>query len=154
MICSNCEKETEGVCEDNVIWCDCCGNAMKSSQVFVHSYCQSYGCRTAIYNRRKRFEKYARSFWKTDIVTSFHKILDLYSSLEFVWTSSKCKSGRTYFFARSVMLGFCCDLLKLNVNNLPRLKDKQREKLQYSLLNKIIDSDIWKTVYGAWDIKN
>ena len=79
----------------------------------------------------------------------FHKILDLYSNIEFCWTSSEYKSGRTYFFARSVMLSFCCELLKLNVNELPSLKDKQRESLQYELLHKIVNGDTWKTVYGS-----
>ena len=152
MLCSNCRAETNGVCENGYVWCTSCGCVLTSSQIFVSSYEQSYACRTVCYSRRKRFSEYVKKNASSISLQQFHEILDLYSNLEFCWTSSKTKSGRTYFFARPVMLLFCCDLLKMNVKNLPRLKDKNREHIQYGDLHKIAHGEFWNNVYG--DLEN
>lgn len=151
MICPSCNTETFGVQDELNLWCDCCGNALKHSPVWVTGYCQSHSRKNQIYSRRKRFGKYIRAVCqKTSVLQSFYDILDLYSKFEFTWTNSK--SDRIYFFAKPVMLRYCCELLKLDTDGLPSLKDKNRIKEQACELSILKNGQLWKSFYG--DLKS
>ena len=80
------------------------------------------------------------------MLQSFYDILDLYSKFEFTWTNSE--SNRIYFFAKPVMLRYCCEVLGLETDNLPSLKDKNRIKEQARELSNLKDGALWKNFYG------
>ena len=147
MICPSCNTETFGVQDEVNLWCDCCGNVLQESPVWVTGYCQSHSCKNQIYSRRKRFGKYLRTVChNSSVLQSFYDILDLYSRFEFIWTKSA--SSRIYFFAKPVMLRHCCEILKISTDNLPSLKDKNRIKEQARELRTLKEGMLWKKMYG------
>ena len=147
MRCPSCNTETFGIQDEVNLWCDNCGNVLQDSPVWVTGYCQSHSCKNQIYSRRKRFGKYVRSVChNTSVLHSFYDILDLYSRFEFTWTKSE--SNRIYFFAKPVMLNFCCEMLGLETGNLPSLKDKNRIKEQARELSILKKCPLWKLMYG------
>ena len=147
--CSNCNTETVGIQECGHVWCPGCGSSIKTQTVYVTGYAQSHSCRTQIYSRRKRFGHYVQSVCHGNfsVLQKYHDILDLYSQCEFCWLRNKQNSQRIYFFAKPVMLQFCCKLLKLSLNHLPSLKDKNREINQHEELDSIHHCDLWKQMY-------
>ena len=147
MICPHCNTETFGVQDDVNLWCDCCGNILRDSPVWVTGYCQSHSRKNQIYSRRKRFGKYIRSVCrKPSVLHKIYDILDLYSKFEFVWTNSE--SNRIYFFAKPVMLRYCCEALGLETDDLPSLKDKNRVKEQAEELSNLKTGPLWTSFYG------
>ena len=153
MKCPRCNTETFGIQGDVHLWCDNCGNALKSSPVFVTGYCQSHSRKNQIYSRRKRFGKYLQSVChQKSVLHSFYDILDLYSRFEFTWTKSESK--RIYFFAKPVMLRICCEMLGIATDNLPSLKDKNRVKEQAVELTNLKNGLVWKQMYGHLETPN
>ena len=147
MICPSCNTETFGIQDEVNLWCDCCGNVLTDSSVWVTGYCQSHSCKNQIYSRRKRFGKYLRTVChNSSVLHSFYDILDLYSKFEFTWTNSD--SNRIYFFAKPVMLRYCCEVLGIETDNLPSLKDKNRIKEQARELSNLKGGTLWKTMYS------
>ncbi len=147
MICPSCNTETLGIQDEISLWCDNCGNVLQESPVFVTGYCQSHSCKNQIYSRRKRFGRYLQTVCHdTSVLHSFYAILDLYSKYEFTWTNSA--SSRIYFFAKPVMLRYCCKELGLDVTGMPSLKDKNRIKDQANELSSLRKSSLWKKIYG------
>ena len=147
MICQHCNTETCGIQDEVHLWCDNCGRALRDSPVYVTGYCQSHSFKNQIYSRRKRFGKYLRSVChNSSVLHSFYDILDLYSRFEFTWIRSDSK--RIYFFAKPVMLRFCCEMLGLCTDNLPSLKDKNRIKEQARELSILEGGPLWKLMYG------
>jgi hypothetical protein len=149
MLCQTCNTETNGILDTNVLWCDHCGTAMKNETHFVTGYCQSHSCRNQPYSRAKRFGKYIRKTCRDNIsvLCRYHDILDLYSCFEFVWVANKQQSQRIYFFAKPVMLRCCCNILNIETNQLPNLKDKLREREQFIELMKLCNGRTWKALY-------
>ena len=149
MICSHCNTETNGIRDDNALWCDGCGHAIKSEIQFVTGYCQSHSCRTQIYCRVKRFGKYISKICSDySVLQRYHDILDLYSCFEFAWIRNKIVSKRIYFYAKPVMLKICCELLKLETQNLSGLKDKSREADQLIELNNLIKTAAYSSMFA------
>ena len=149
MLCPTCSTEVDGIHDDNAIWCDQCGTAIKAEVQYVTGYCQSHSCRTQPYCRVKRFGKYISRVTKdASVLQNYHRILDLYSCFEFAWQRNLGRSSRIYFYAKPVLLKLCCDLLKLKPQNLPALKDKQRESDQIAELNWLKSLTCWKSMHG------
>ena len=150
MLCPNCSTEVWGIRDDNAIWCDNCGTAIKEDVQYVTGYCQSHACRTQPYCRVKRFGKYITKVTNdTSVLQHYHTILDLYSCFEYAWQRNLDKSTRVYFYAKPVLLRLCCDLLKLEPQNLPALKDKQRENDQIQELGWLRSLDCWQSMYAV-----
>ena len=151
MLCGSCNTEVYGIYDDNAVWCDQCGHAMKSHIEFVTGYCQSHSSRTQVYCRVKRFGKYiARVTTDASVLQHFHQLLDIYSCFEFAWDKNRDKSIRTYFYAKPVLLKKCCEIMKLEPENLPSLKDATRERDQFRELEVLAKTIEWKSMY---DIK-
>ena len=92
----------------------------------VTGYCQSHSSRTQVYCRSQRFGKYISSR-SPSVLHKYNDLLDLYSLFEFVWTHNQNLTKRTYFYAKPVVLKLCCEILGLDTENLPGLKDPLRE---------------------------
>ena len=148
MFCNNCSTEVSGIQDDNAIWCENCGTAIRAEVQFVTGYGQSHSCRTQVYCRVKRFGKYiSRVTTDASVLQNYHRILDLYSCFEFAWQRNLKESSRIYFFAKPVVLKLCCEMLKLKPQNLPALKDRQRETDQIDELNWLKEQVCWKSMY-------
>ena len=148
MLCNNCSTEVSGIKDDNAIWCENCGTAIRAEVQYVTGYGQSHSCRTQVYCRVKRFGKYiSRVTTDASVLQHYHQILDLYSCFEFAWQRNLGESTRIYFYAKPVLLKLCCDLLKLKPQNLPSLKDKQRETDQIRELGWLKSLPCWKSMY-------
>ena len=149
MFCTSCNTETFGVHESNTMWCENCGHALNNATDYVVGYCQSHSCRNQVYSRVKRFGKYFKMVCHDiSVLQRYNDVLDLYSCFEFVWIHYKGQSKRTYFFAKPVMLRLCCDILNIESNQIPSLKDKMREREQITELMALCNSRIWKALYG------
>ena len=149
MHCSFCNTDTSGIRDGNCIWCDGCGHALKSEIQFVTGYCQSHSCRTQVYCRVKRFGKYISKICHDySVLQRYHDILDLYSCFEFAWIRNRMISKRIYFFAKPVMLKVCCNLLKLETQDMPRLKDKLRELEQKNELMSLKETAAWRGMHA------
>jgi len=146
MECPNCNTVGSGIHDDNHLWCDNCGHAIKDEVQYVTGYCQSHFSRSQIYCRVKRFGKYiTRICSDLAVLQRFHDILDLYSCFEFAWIRNIGDSTRIYFFAKPVMLKMCCMLLDIEAD-LRGLKDKNRELDQLRELKTLVDSREWQTM--------
>ena len=142
-----CGTETHGIHEENGLWCESCGASLGVGPVFVVGYCQSHSRRNQVYSRRKRFGKYIqRVVENRATLRHYYKILDLYSQYEFVWMSTP--SERKYFFAKPVMLKVCCEVLGLDTEGLPSLKDRNREADQARQLESLRATDCWQQSYA------
>ena len=98
MECPNCNTVGSGIHDDNHLWCDNCGHAIKDEVQYVTGYCQSHFSRSQIYCRVKRFGKYiTRICSDLAVLQRFHDILDLYSCFEFAWIRNIGDSTRIYF---------------------------------------------------------
>ena len=113
MECPNCNEQTPGIIEENRLWCDQCGQSIRSNIQYVPSYNQRFGVIQQVYSRLKRFTKYMQVLKIPQVLADIYTILDLYSSFEFTWTCHGEMSKRVYFFAKPVMLQICCQLLIL-----------------------------------------
>ena len=146
MECPNCNTVGSGIHDDNHLWCDNCGHAIKDEVQYVTGYCQSHFSRSQIYCRVKRFGKYiTRICSDLAVLQRFHDILDLYSCFEFAWIRNIGDSTRIYFFAKPVMLKMCCMLLDIKAD-LRGLKDQNRELDQLRELKTLVDSREWQTM--------
>ena len=149
MQCPNCNAVGSGIHDDNHVWCDSCGSAIREEVQFVTGYCQSYFSRSQIYCRVKRFGKYiSRVCQDQSVLQSFHDILDVYSCFEFAWMRNIGDSTRIYFFAKPVMLKMCCRILGIE-SDTPGLKDKNRELDQLRELGRLVESREWRSMYGV-----
>ena len=147
MLCNSCNTEVPGIRDGNIIWCNDCGNAIKEEVHYVTGYCQSHSCRTQVYCRVKRFGRYISRVTKdTSVLQQYHHLLDLYSCFEFAWTRNRNVSSRIYFYAKPVLLKLCCRLMKLKTQNIPRLKDKLRERDQIRELMVLKETPHWKSM--------
>ena len=147
MLCDRCNTEVYGIHDDNAVWCENCGHAMKSDIQYVTGYCQSHSCRTQVYCRVKRFGKYISSVTKdTSVLQHYHQLLDIYSCFEFAWSRNRDKSVRTYFYAKPVLLKKCCEVMKLKPQKLPGLKDLSRERDQFKELSNLQETYEWKSM--------
>ena len=134
MQCPNCGP-VSGIYDENHVWCEGCGQSMKSQVHYVTGYCQSYFSRSQVYCRVKRFGKYiSRVTSDPNVLQQYHRILDIYSCFEFAWGRHIGESRRIYFFAKPVMLKMCCSILQIETDS-PGLKDKNREREQIAELN-------------------
>ena len=148
MLCDRCNTEVYGMHDDNCIWCENCGHAMKTEIHFVTGYCQSHSCRTQVYCRVKRFGKYVSAHVKDhSVLQHYHRLLDIYSCFEFAWSRNRDKSIRTYFYAKPVLLKKCCEVMKLKSQKLPGLKDKCRERDQFRELAALQETIEWKSMH-------
>ena len=142
-----CGTETHGIQEDNGLWCETCGASLGMGPRFVVGYCQSHSRRNQVYSRRKRFGKYLQEVVDdVRILRAYYRILDLYSQYEFVWMGTP--STRKYFFAKPVMLKGCCQVLGLPTDDLPSLKDKNREIEQAKQLESLRATTCWQQSYA------
>ena len=149
MECPNCKEQTCGIIDDNHLWCDKCGSAIRSDVQFLPSYQNNHNApRQQLYNRRKRFTKYIQSLGLQAVLTSIHAILDLYSSFEFAWVVHNNLSKRTYFYAKPCMLKVCCQMLQIDCT-LPGIKDKSRERDQFKELKEMTGTQAWFTSRGS-----
>lgn len=149
MECPSCKAQTCGILDDNHLWCDKCGCAIRSQVEFLPSYQNCHNApRQQVYNRRKRFLKYIQSLALPPVLNNIHAILDLYSSFEFAWVVHNDLSKRTYFYAKPCMLKVCCEMLKIDCN-LPSLKDKFRERDQFKELKEMRSTQAWFTSRGC-----
>ena len=149
MLCDRCNTEVYGMHENNTVWCENCGHAMKSAIQFVTGYCQSHSSRTQVYCRVKRFGKYiTRVTTDTSVLQRFNEILDLYSCFEFAWNKNRPLSIRTYFFAKPVILKKCCEIMDLKPEKLPSLKDASRERDQFGELARLQETIEWKSMHA------
>lgn len=151
MECPTCKAQTSGIIDDNYLWCDKCGTAIRSNVEFIPSYLNTHNApRQQIYNRRKRFMKYIQSLGIKPVLTNIHAILDLYSSFEFAWVVHNDLSKRTYFYAKPCMLKVCCQMLEIDTPlTLPSLKDKTRERDQFKELKELRSTQAWFTSRGS-----
>ena len=148
MVCPHCGAATHGIEEGNHVWCDVCGRSMRESPMFVVGFHQSHSARSQVYCRRKRFAKYIqRVCSKPAVLQNFYQILDLYSQYELVWTRTPSK--RKYFFAKPVMLKVCCQMLDIDTEGLPALKDINREVDQAGQLAELRATQLWRLSYGV-----
>ena len=148
MLCDRCNTEVYGMHDDNCIWCENCGHAMKTEIHFVTGYCQSHSCRTQVYCRVKRFGKYVSAHVKDhSVLQHYHRLLDIYSCFEFAWSRNRDKSIRTYFYAKPVLLKKCCEVMKLKSQKLPALKDYNRERDQLRELATLQETIEWKSMH-------
>jgi len=150
MECSRCHQQTPGILEGNHLWCDQCGVSIRAQCEFVPSFHNKHSApRQQIYCRAKRFTKYVQTTCsdEPDIMQHIHDILDLYSSFEFTWCVHKVLTKRIYFFAKPVMLQYCCELLKIKSQNMPCLKDKNREIDQMKELKNLRNTPSWQMIY-------
>ena len=150
MECKHCGEKTPGILESNHCWCNHCGVSMETQIQYVPSYNNIHSApRQQIYCRAKRFTKFVQRtcMEKQEVMSHIQKIVDLYSSFEFIWGSHKKLTKRIYFFAKPVMLKHICDLLFIKSENLPCLKDKNREIDQISELKKLRKTLAWKLFY-------
>jgi hypothetical protein len=134
MECPSCHAQTPGIIDESSLWCDKCGTCIRANYVFVVGYHNRHTApRQQIYCSAKRFTKYVQKHCSSmkHIMEDVNDIIDMYSSLEFAWCCHRSLSKRIYFFAKPVMLKFCCALLELSLEGLPKLKDKNREVVQF-----------------------
>ena len=149
MLCSRCNTEVYGMHDENAVWCENCGHAMKQEIQFVTGYCQSHSCRTQVYCRVKRFGKYISRVTKDpSVLQHYHQLLDIYSCFEFAWDKNRPLSIRTYFFAKPVLLKKCCEVMDLKPENLPSLKDACRERDQFRELATLQETIEWKSMHA------
>ena len=149
MLCDRCNTEVYGIQDDNALWCEECGHAMRTQIQFVTGYCQSHSSRTQVYCRVKRFGKYiSRVTSDTSVLQHFHRLLDIYSCFEFAWDKNRDKSIRTYFYAKPVLLKKCCEIMGIKASSLPSLKDASRERDQFRELEILANTIEWKSMHG------
>ena len=147
MNCQNCNTETTGIQDGSHLWCTNCGSNIQHNPQFVTGYSQSHQCKSQIYSRRKRFRKYIQQVCPSVLQ---YKVLDLFSNIEFCWTKSP--SRRIYFFAKPVMVQFCCNALGIS-GDLPCLKDKHRENDQLAELGSLLNGPVWKKYTGSLSLQ-
>lgn len=148
MDCPHCHKTTPGIVDGNHLWCNMCGTSIRKQYQFVPDYNNPHSApRQQLYSRVRRFTKYIQKMCRgnPDVLGSFNRILDVYSTYEFVWCCHKEMSKRIYFFAKPVMLQACCEILGIQAE-LPSLKDKNRELDQHVDLQKLRNSVAWKMI--------
>ena len=148
MDCPHCKRSTPGIIDENRVWCNRCGTSIRQQFEFVPDYNNPHSApRQQLYSRVRRFTKYIQKMCKgkAEVLESVGRILDIYSTYEFVWCCHKDLSRRIYFFAKPVMLQACCEVLDIKAE-LPSLKDKNREIDQHRDLKKLRDSVAWRTV--------
>ena len=149
MDCSHCGTKVRGIYEMNHIWCSQCGQSLKEQPEFVVGFQNPhYVPRQQIYNRQKRFAKWAlnKCAARSDVLKEMRNILNYFSCYEFVWNCHKQISKRIYFFAKPVMLQVCCNHVGVSQKDLPCLKDGTREVDQKIDLKKLFETSSWKTV--------
>ena len=149
MECPACHQQTPGIIDESSLWCDKCGARIREHYVFVVGYGNRHSApRQQVYCRAKRFTKYVQKHCASmkHIMEAINDIVDLYSALEFAWCCHRSLSKRIYFFAKPVMLKFCCALLELNLQGLPKLKDKNRELVQFQDLSNIKDTPTFRVM--------
>ena len=74
---------------------------------------------------------------KSEILgAAMEQILDLYSNIEFFWSSQK--ENRKYFFSRKVILFFIVHALELEVD-VPVLKDEERTETQLKSIETVFE---------------
>ena len=141
--CTGCDTIDPITVEDqNIRWCTNSGQQLAECVQYVHSY--SNPChfrRKQFYCRVQRFSSFLFETCKHQpyILQKSDEIRDVYSNLEFLWCNRE--SSRTYFFAKAVMLQYCCRMLKIETEyedfKMPCLKDKNREIIQFAELERL-----------------
>ncbi len=134
MECPACKETTSGIIEESSLWCDRCGSCIRMNYEYVTGFQNSHAApRQQVYCRAKRFTKYiqSRCMGLPTVMQHIYDIVDLYSTLEFSWCCNRVLSKRIYFFAKPVMLRYCCVLLQVTTEGLPSLKDRNREITQF-----------------------
>lgn len=143
MECPSCKETTSGIIDEASLWCDRCGSCIRVNYEFVTGFQNTHAApRLQVYCRAKRFTKYiqANCVAMPEVMQRIYDIVDLYSALEFSWCCNRKLSNRIYFFAKSVMLRYCCALLSLSTSRLPRLKDRNREITQCKDLEALVET--------------
>ena len=149
MECPSCHESTPGIIDECSLWCDKCGAQIRENYVFVTGFQNRHSApRQQIYCRAKRFTKYVQKHCRAmrHILRNINDIVDLYSALEFAWCCHRSLSKRIYFFAKPVMLKYCCVLLQLSLEGLPELKDRNREIDQFEDLCSIKGTPTFRTM--------
>ena len=149
MECPSCHETTPGIIDESSLWCDKCGTCIRANYVFVTGFQNRHSApRQQIYCRAKRFTKYVQKHCRVmrHIMGNIDDIIDLYSALEFAWCCHRALSKRIYFFAKPVMLKYCCAILQLSLVGLPELKDKNRELVRFEDLTIIKGSATFRTM--------
>ena len=147
MECPSCHETTSGIIEEASLWCDKCGNRIRDNYEFVTGFNNKHSApRQQVYCRAKRFTKYIQTKCNVpEVKLHIYDIVDVYSALEFTWCCHRALSERIYFFAKPVMLKFCCAVLQLPLHDgLPALKDKSREETQYQDLMALADTPTFR----------
>ena len=121
----------------NYLTCTGCGLMTDYVPVYITSYSNpQVPRRRQYYSRCKRFRNYIRKMKSEILGAAMEQILDLYSNIEFFWSSQK--ENRKYFFSRKVILFFIVHILELEVD-VPVLKDEERTATQLKSINTVFE---------------
>ncbi len=132
--------ECEIIEADGVLCCKLCGRFAESYVVFTTQ--PSYDSQRARswpknqYNRTKRFMAYMQQFGFAN--QDFETIVHIFSILNLEFQAHQKK--RIYFFNKSVVLKYLCDLVGV-VCNVTSLKDTSREETQRTAINALLFSE-------------
>ena len=151
MECHSCHDTNYGIIDNNHRWCVSCGTSMQEAPTYVQGYNnQHYVPRQQVYDRLKRFSQWTIArVTRPDIREALRMIMNYFSCYEFTWHMRKELTNRIYFFAKPVMLKVCCKHLGISTENLPSLKDLEREADQMRQLERLTKVDEWQLVFNS-----
>ena len=133
-----CDCGIDVIHEGNKLWCTTCGRSHGTKVVWVSSFTnpQHFKFRY-VYDRRKRFVKYLRSFNDTALNANLESILQCFSVLEMTWSMTACK--RKYFFSKNTVLRFIIEYLGIQTRaTVKPLKDTERIKPQVTCMREAL----------------
>ena len=134
-----CDCGTEPIQDGNVLWCTSCGSSHGEKVVYVSSYSnpQHFKFRY-VYDRRKRFVKYLRSFNDPALNANIEPIIQCFSILEMTWPTADTGT-RKYFYSKNTVLRFIIDLFGIKTSaTVNPLKDAERTKTQVTCMKKAL----------------
>ncbi len=144
MECPHCHRG-QGVVDGNFVWCNSCGVCLKEEITWVTSYSQPRPTRQQEYSRVKRFQTWVAKI-RPQLVADLVTLTEWYNCYETAWKAHLNMTPRIYFFCKPVMLQVICAHVGLPTDDLPCLKDKQRERDQWKSLEILRSTPTWNWI--------